>query len=427
MTAPKPEPATDSADTVAAAGPSPETLGMLEGSAEDLYEHAPCGNLSTQLDGTIVKVNATLLEWLGYTRDELVARLRFSDLLSVGGRIYHETHYAPLLAMQGHIGGVALDLRAKDGTRLPVLVTSTVKTDGDGQPLLVRTTIFDARDRRAYEQELLRSRNAAEHAAAALEQERQRLQQLVASLQQSLLPEKLAVPPGMATAGYYHMASADQVGGDFYDLFPLTGDRWGFFLGDVCGKGVQAAAVTALARYTLRAAAVYDPDPAVVLGNLNAVLHQEYLSRDERYCTVIFGILGPRTPAGRAVVVTGGGHPPALLLRADGTTDYVSVSGGPLIGVFPDAQFRMTSMHLEPGDTIILYTDGLTEARTSTPEQHYGSQALLAFARRIAPAAAPAAVAALTELVSGFGPGLVDDTAIMALSITAEPGRPGSS
>jgi sigma-B regulation protein RsbU (phosphoserine phosphatase) len=114
-------------------------------------------------------------------------------------------------------------------------------------------------------------------------------------------------------------------------------------------------------------------------------------------------------------------------LRGDGTADYVSVSGGPLIGVFPDAQFRVTTMHVEPGDTIVLYTDGLTEARTSTPEQQYGSQALLAFVRRIAPATAPAAVAALTELVSGFGPRLVDDTAIMALSITAESGLQSSS
>jgi len=213
--------------------PEPEqpaqTPGMLEDNADDLYEHAPCGILSTQLDGTIVKINATLLEWLGYTRDELAERQRFSDLLSVGGRIYHETHYAPLLAMQGHVGGVALDLRAKNGAKLPVLVTSTVKTGGDGQPLLIRTTIFDARDRRAYEQELLRARNAAEQAAEALEQERQRLQQLVAGLQQSLLPEKLAVPPGMQTAGYYHMASADQVG---CILGKVTADKYKLKIGD---------------------------------------------------------------------------------------------------------------------------------------------------------------------------------------------------
>jgi sigma-B regulation protein RsbU (phosphoserine phosphatase) len=257
---------------------------MLEESANDLYEHAPCGFLSTTLDGTIAKINTTLLEWLGYDRDELVGRRRFSDLLTVGGKLYHETHFAPLLQMQGEVGGIAFDLRAKDGTRLPVLVTSTVKTrDGDG-PRLIRTTLFDARDRRAYEQELLRARQSAEH-------ERDRLRQLVTELQRSLLPLELATPPEMQTAAYYHMASPDEVGGDFYDVFPLGDDRWGFFLGDVSGKGIEAAAVTALARYTLRAAAVYDPDPAAVLGNLNTVLYQEYLTGGTRYCTVLFGVL----------------------------------------------------------------------------------------------------------------------------------------
>ncbi len=84
------------------------------------------------MDGTIAKINTTLLGWLGYTRDELVGRRRFSDLLTVGGRIYHETHFAPLLSMQGEIGGVALELRAQTATRLPVLVTSVVKTGADG-------------------------------------------------------------------------------------------------------------------------------------------------------------------------------------------------------------------------------------------------------------------------------------------------------
>jgi PAS domain S-box-containing protein len=124
---------------------------LLEDSAEDLYENAPCGYLSTLLDGQIAKVNTTLLTWLGYTRDQLVGRRYFSDLLTVGGRLYHETHFAPLLSMQGEIGGVALELQAADGSRLPVLVTSAVKTSAAGEPLLIRTTIFDARDRRAYE------------------------------------------------------------------------------------------------------------------------------------------------------------------------------------------------------------------------------------------------------------------------------------
>jgi len=311
---------------------SPDTSSTtMSEDTDDLYDNAPCGYLSTLLDGTITKVNATLLGWLGYRRDEVVGCRRFADLLTVGGRLYHETHFAPLLHMQGQVRGIALDLRAADGSRLPVLVTSTVKTGDAGQPRLIRTTIFDARERRAYEQELLRARQEADR-------DRVRLQHLVASLQRSLLPATLPTPPGMDTAAYYHMASPDEVGGDFYDLIPLADGRWGFFLGDVCGKGVDAAAVTAAARYTLRAAAVYDPTPAAALANLNAVLYQDYFTDAHRYCTVIFGILTPAA-AGYTVTLASGGHPPALLIRADGTADFQPTPGGTLVGVIPDAPF----------------------------------------------------------------------------------------
>ncbi len=83
---------------------------LLEDSAEELYEQAPCGYLSTLMDGTIAKANATLLEWLGLERSRVVGRMRFTDLLTVGGRLYHETHFAPLLQMKGEVSGIALDL-----------------------------------------------------------------------------------------------------------------------------------------------------------------------------------------------------------------------------------------------------------------------------------------------------------------------------
>ncbi|GFN00954.1 hypothetical protein Sfulv_57640 [Streptomyces fulvorobeus] len=193
---------------------------LLEDSAEDLYENAPCGYLSTLLDGQIAKVNGTLLRWLGYRREDLVGRRHFSDLLTIGGRLYHETHFSPLLRMQGEVSGIALELKAADGTRLPVLVTSTVKQDSAGNPLLIRTTLLDARDRRAYERELLRARQEADH-------ERARLQRLTTTLQRTLLPPALVPVPGLDVAAHFHFASSDEVGGDFYDLFPLAAGRWG--------------------------------------------------------------------------------------------------------------------------------------------------------------------------------------------------------
>jgi phosphoserine phosphatase RsbU/P len=392
---------------------------LLEDSTEDLYEHAPCGYLSTLLDGRIAKVNTTLLNWLGYGREDLLGRRYFSDLLTVGGRLYHETHFAPLLRMQGEVSGIALELKAADGSRLPVLVTSTVRTGSDGQPLLIRTTLFDARDRRAYETELLRARKAAE-------QERERLRRLATTLQRTLLPPALADVPGLDVSAYYHIASVDEVGGDFYDLFPLAGGAWGLFLGDVCGKGAAAAAVTSLARYTLRAAAVYDPDPVAVLGNLNTVLNHEYNGDDPRFCTVVFGLLVPDgEQGGFRITLASGGHPPALLMRADGTAAYLPTPGGQLIGVLPDAHIATTDVRLLPGDTLLLHTDGLTEAHVDVnpgDEQRYGDDALLDFARALAPATASGTIDAIRDLLGTFGAGVDDDTAVLAVHVPRSPG-----
>ncbi|MBW8798328.1 MAG: SpoIIE family protein phosphatase [Streptomyces sp.] len=394
---------------------------LLEDSAEELYESAPCGYLSTLMDGTIAKINSTLLGWLGLDRHSVVGRMRFTDLLTVGGKLYHETHFAPLLRMQGEIGGIALEIRQADGARMPVLVSSAVKRGRDGEPLLIRTTVFDARDRRAYEEELLRARRAAEEARQRAEADRARLQDALAVLQQSLLPDSLPPVPGMAAAAHYRTASPDRLGGDFYDLFPVDGKRFAFFLGDVCGKGPQAAAVTSLTRYTLRAAALHDPDPVSALSTLNKVLHERYTGGDPRYCTAIFGIVEPDpTTAQATVALASGGHPSALLLRADGTAAFLPTPGGLLVGILPSAHFATATTTLGPGDTLLLYSDGVTEARTGADRTSlYGDEALRAFAADHAGEPPHAVVQALTALLDGFGDGLDDDTALLALGVPA--------
>ena len=228
--------------------------------------------------------------------------------------------------------------------------------------------------------------------------------------------------PACETAAYYHAASRDEVGGDFYDLFALARDRWGLFLGDVCGKGAAAAAVTSQIRYTLRAAAVYDPDPATVLGTLNTALRRDYDRNDGRFCTAAFGVLTPRGD-GFDLSLASGGHPAPLLLRADGTAGYQPVGGGPFLGVIDDAAFTATTIRLGAGDTLLLYTDGLTEARTGSGRDRYGDQALQAFAAGLAPATAAAAIDAITALLEGLGDGLDDDVAVLALSVPRSPAQ----
>ncbi|GHA81137.1 histidine kinase [Streptomyces clavifer] len=398
---------------------------LLEDSAEELYESAPCGYLSTLMDGTIAKINTTLLTWLGRSRDEVVGRMRFMDLLTAGGRIYHDTHFAPLLNMQGSISGIALDLRTADGGRLPALVSSVTKTDSGGRPLLIRTTVFDAGARRSYEQELLRERRVAEEARRQVEEDRARLQEALAVLQSSLLPAALPPVPGMEAASHYHTTSPDRLGGDFYDLFPLDGTRWAFFLGDVCGKGPQAAAVTSLTRYTLRAAALHDPDPVAALTTLNTVLHERYAMGDPRYCTTVFGVL---EPVGDKVKVelASGGHPPALVLRQDGRADYLPTPGGLLVGILPTAPFTSARTVLAAGDTLLLYTDGLTEARIGEKRELFGDEALRDFAKGLPHTGAQQVVTALTGLLNSFGDGLDDDTALLALGVPTNRPHPAN-
>ena len=137
---------------------------LLEERADELYEEAPCGYLSTLPDGTIARANQTFLDWTGYSRLELGQAVRFQSLLSTGSKIYYETHFAPLLRMQGALKEVALDLVRRDGRTLPILVNARTKQDAEGTPLFTRITLFDSTDRRRYERELLLARRKAEQA-----------------------------------------------------------------------------------------------------------------------------------------------------------------------------------------------------------------------------------------------------------------------
>ena len=147
------------------ADPRTDLTRLLVEDPADLYENAPCGYLSTLPDGTVVKVNRTFCAWTGHPSEEVLGT-RFQELLTMGGRVFHETHLVPLLRMQGAVREIALDLVRVDGSVLPCLLNAVEVRDDDGAVLLVRATLFDATARRRYERELLAAQRTAEESEA---------------------------------------------------------------------------------------------------------------------------------------------------------------------------------------------------------------------------------------------------------------------
>jgi len=183
------------------------------------------------------------------------------------------------------------------------------------------------------------------------------------TLQQSLLPVELPDIPGVETAARFRpTGEGNEVGGDFYDIFETGNRGWAVVMGDVCGKGPDAAAVTALARYTLRAAAMRERLPSRALGVLNEALLRQ--RDDRRFCTVAYAYLEMLDRGARAGISTGG-HPLPLLLRADGNVEPVGAPGT-LLGVFEDPDLEDQAVTLEPGDALVFYTDGVIESRMAS-------------------------------------------------------------
>jgi serine phosphatase RsbU (regulator of sigma subunit)/PAS domain-containing protein len=233
------------------------------------------------------------------------------------------------------------------------------------------------------------------------------------TLQASLLPPVLPEVPGFELAAVYRSASeGTEVGGDFYDVFNTAEDQWYAVIGDVCGKGAEAAAVTAMARYTIRAAAVRRRSPAAILRLLGeAMLRQESPELAGRFCTIACLHLDlSRSPA-RATVACGG-HPLPAVLRADGTVEELG-SAGTLLGLVERPQLHDRAGDLRPGDAVMLYTDGLTEA--GAPERVWDPADLADVLRRAAGASPQELVDHAVREALGVQPAPRDDIAVLAL------------
>lgn len=440
------------------------------------WDEAPCGLLTLAHDGTVLDANRTFLRWVGRTEGEVLARLRLSQLLSVGGRIYWETHLSPLLHVEGRADEVALELRGPHG-RLPVLMTAVVATDGSGE---VRVSISSARDRSRYERELLAARKDADTAARRTRV----LQEVTAALSagvgqdgvaaallgatrsltaraatcwladargrlvphaatgedvgthvlpartwpagavhhegrilvplhgQSALLGVLALlpddgpggePPDMAvltavgqqagialdrarffdrsaaiahqlqqalitlplpqddrfvvSTAYWPGEEPLEVGGDWHDAFLLDDQVLAVAVGDIVGRGLDAAIAMGQLRSAVRAVAGPDVGPAEVLGALDPFVRRV---PDAAWATVVYGELDLTTGRFRFACA---GHPPPMLLR-DGAARLVWDGRSTPLGLSLPGRGRTEAvLDLAPGDRLLLYTDGLVERR----------------------------------------------------------------
>jgi PAS domain S-box-containing protein len=233
------------------------------------------------------------------------------------------------------------------------------------------------------------------------------------TLQASLLPAALPDIPGADVAAEYLAAGEGmEVGGDFYDVFALDDGAWALVIGDVLGKGAEAAAVTALARYTLRAVAGHSPSPAATLTALNDEMLRQSAGR--RFVTAVLARLEPQAGGGARLVVACGGHPPPVLLRSGDGGEVAGVPGT-LLGVEAAVHIEDRELRLEPGDALVLYTDGVTEARRDRP---LSPQALAdALAPRHADGAARLAREVVRLAEQGAAGPLRDDLAVLAVAL----------
>ena len=301
-----------------------------------------------------------------------------------------------------------------------------------GRTLGVITLVSAESGRRYGEAELELVEELARHAALAVDNARlyRGRVQVARTLQEGLLPSRLPEVPGVEVGLRYVSAGEVDVGGDFYDLFEARmvdqngfsepSSSWGVVIGDVVGKGAEAATLLAFARYTIRALATRESCPSTVLSSLNeAMLHQRRERGDHKFCTATYVRLETEgnTAHGARITVSRGGHPPPFLLRTDGSIYRVGEPGR-VIGVFDDVNLTEQKVNLAPGEALILYTDGVVEAR-SPDGLFFGEERLMALLRSSVALDASTIAGRIEDAVLNFQKqALRDDVAVLVLRVS---------
>ncbi len=375
-------------------------LAKIEARKTAIFEAALDCIVTMDAAGRIVEFNPAAEALFGYERSEVVNRPLADVVIPVPLRDLHRDGLARYLASgEARVLGRRIEITAlrRDGSEFPVELTIT-RVDLPGPPLFTGY-LRDITARHRAEEALRRSSELSAHIAR--------------TLQESLLPPILPEVPGVSVGASYRPAGdGSELGGDFYDVFQTASNDWAMVLGDVCGKGAAAATVTALARYTLRAAAMRARRPTAVLAMLNEAVWRQH---PEIFCTAVYCRLRS-TAKGVMLTAASGGHPPALLLSANGAVSEIR-SPGLLLGVFEKWEGRDRSLSLSPGDTVVLYSDGVTEARRRG--EQFGSERLeklVATTAQLDPADIAASIE--REVLDYQGGTAADDIAVLVIRAT---------
>src|SRR5439155_21381633 len=276
-------------------------------------------------------------------------------------------------------------------------------------------SFFTAESSRQFDQRDVEvARELGRRAAAAVENARLYAERahIARTLQRSLLPPVLPEIPGVEVAARFRPAGEGyEVGGDFYDVFSTGGRGWALVIGDVCGKGPEAAALTGLARHTLRLAAMQEGNPSRVLELLSeAIIRQR---EDSEFCTAAYGHLEVGA-GGASLTVASGGHPLPRLLTEQGRVEHVG-RPGMLLGSVPNAKIFDQRVELEPGAVLVFYTDGVIEA--GRPRGAFGSEGLRAVVGACSGLGANEIAERIDNAVTGLEPEPADDIAVLVIKV----------
>jgi PAS domain S-box-containing protein len=306
-----------------------------------------------------------------------------------------------------------LDLVRRLGLRSVIIAPMTAGGRTSGT-----LTLASAESGRLFEQaDVQLAEELAQRAGVAIENSRLYTERtrIAHTLQVRLLPDRLPEIPGVVLAARYRAAGElNEVGGDFYDVFPRSETDWALVVGDVSGKGAEAAAVTALARYSLRAATMEEGEPSRALRRLNQAMLSD---GSEQFATVVLAYVSADDAGGLRARVSLGGHPPPLVLRADGRIEAPGTYGV-LLGITEDPALHDREFSLRPGDLMLLYTDGVTEA--GSRDRPLGEHGLRELISGLTDREPEEIVDAVEQAVVGAQVGEPrDDIALLALTVSA--------